>query len=295
MKVALIYNLIRPKMLKAGMPDSIAELDSEETIAALEEAVAACGHRPILLEVTEDIYVNIRKRRNEINIVFNIAEGTHGESRESHIPCFLEMLGIPYTGSSPLTLSNCLNKIRAKDILLSHNIPTPKFQVFKTPKDKLKKSLRFPLIVKLANEGSSMGLSDKSVVKNETQLKKQVKHLITKYNKLVFAEEFKSGREFTIPVLGNNPPIALPIIEAIHLNGNIPIVKFSPDSPVVKMLKLKDENVEIPKSTHLTVCPADIDDDLSNVLSDLAVRSYKALGCYDWCRLEIRLDEKGNP
>jgi len=94
-------------------------------------------------------------------MVFNITEGLHGESRESHIPCFLEMLGIPYTGSGPLTLSVCLDKVRTKEVLLSYGIPTANYQVFETHKDKIKRGLKFPLIVKLAGEGSSMGLSEK--------------------------------------------------------------------------------------------------------------------------------------
>jgi D-alanine-D-alanine ligase len=296
MKVALIYNLIRPESLEGARLDHTAELDSEETIKALEEALTLCGHTPVLLEATENIFDTLRARRREIDIVFNIAEGTHGESRESHIPCFLEMLGIPYTGSGPLTLALCLNKARTKEILLSYRIPTPNYQVFHTPEDRLKRSLKFPLIVKLISEGSSMGLSEKSVVHNVRELRKQVKYLMREYARGVFAEEFKSGREFTVPVIGNDPPHTLPIAEAVHNNrGAAAIVKFSPDSPVVKLLKLANKNVEIPRATHTTVCPAEIDENLSSILRGLAIRSYKALGCRDWCRLEIRLDEKGNP
>lgn len=296
MKVALIYNLIRPELVESGKVDCIAELDSEETIKALEEALTACGHTPVLIEATGDIFETLRARRKEIDIVFNIAEGTHGESRESHIPCFLEMLGIPYTGSGPLALSVCLNKVRTKEVLLSHGIPTADYQVFETLDGRMKRGLKFPLIVKLIGEGSSMGLSEKSVVYNAAQLHRQVKHLMEEYGKGVFAEEFKGGREFTMPVIGNDSPRTLPIVEAIHSpTASAPIVKFSPDSPVMKLLKLAKKNVEMLTPTHTTVCPAEIDEKLAGTLRDLAVRSYKAVGCRDWCRLEIRLDEKGNP
>jgi D-alanine-D-alanine ligase len=296
MRVALIYNLIRPELMEGAKLDAIAELDSEETIKALEEALILCGHTPVLLEATEETFETLRARKREIDIVLNIAEGMHGESRESLIPCFLEMLGIPYTGSGPLTLSVCLNKVRTKEILLSYGIPTPKYQVFQTSDDKVKRGLKFPLIVKLIGEGSSMGLSEKSVVHNVAQLRKQVRYLMREYGKDVFAEEFKSGREFTVPVIGNAPPQTLPIVEAVHSDkGAVQIVKFSPDSPVVKLLKLANKNPEIPRATHTTVCPAEIDEGLSNILRDLTIRSYKALGCRDWCRLEIRLDEEGNP
>jgi D-alanine-D-alanine ligase len=296
MKVALIYNLIRSELMEGAKLDAVAELDSEETIKALEVALTLCGHTPILLEATEDVFDTLRARRREIDVVFNIAEGTHGESRESHIPCFLEMLGIPYTGSGPLTLALCLNKVRTKEILISYGIPTPNYQVFQTPEDRLKRGLKFPLIVKLTSEGSSMGLSEKSVVHNVTQLREQVRYLMREYGRSIFAEEFKGGRDFTVPVIGNDPPQTLPIIEAVHSDkGAVPIVKFSPDSPVMKLLKLANKNPEMLRATHTTVCPAEIDESLSNILRNLAIRSYKALGCRDWCRLEIRLDEKGNP
>ncbi len=109
LKVALVYNLIHPEILQPNAPiDAIAEYDSPETVEAVQKALEADGHEVILLEADEAIAENLRHTRPDI--VFNIAEGLRGLYRESHVPAICEMLGIPYTGSDPLTLALCLDK-----------------------------------------------------------------------------------------------------------------------------------------------------------------------------------------
>lgn len=170
-RVAITFNLIHESMLDEGPLDAIAEFDTKETIQDLKSSLESKGHSVILIEANEDAYEQLKKHRNDIDIVFNIAEGLHGESRESQIPAFLEMLRIPYIGSGPLTLAICLDKPRTKQILNFYNIPTPKFQVFYSPDDDLSPNLNFPLIAKLSREGSAMGLSQDSVVKTKRLLK----------------------------------------------------------------------------------------------------------------------------
>ena len=144
-RVALVYNLIHPHMLHGSPLDHIAEYDSQETIFALSAALEAGGHEVISLEADESIVEKLRLARPQI--VFNIAEGVRGESRESHVPAICEMLGLPYTGSGPLTLALCLNKARTKEILAFHHIPTAPFQVFRSSEEALDSNLCFPLIV----------------------------------------------------------------------------------------------------------------------------------------------------
>jgi D-alanine-D-alanine ligase len=289
--VGLTFNLIHEEEIGEKPVDCIAELDTPETINALKEALESGGHTVILIEADETILENLKILRDKLDIVFNIAEGLRGESRESHVPAILELLGIPYVGSGPLTLAICLSKVRTKEILHSYDIPTPAYQVFYTEKDRLVRDLHFPLIAKLANEGSSMGLSYDSVVDDEKALRKQITSLLAVYHQPVLVEEFIEGREFGIPIIGNSPPVTLPLIE-FHFHGKRSITIFVPDKP---LQVFKEKNYEIPDPKVTNECPADIPVKMEKILIDLALRSYKALECRDWCRLEIRVDGKGNP
>src|SRR3990167_490507 len=125
MRVGLTYNL--KKDVKDGLTnDWDAEWDTEETIDAVRSALSS-QHDVILLEADENVVENLKGSKPDI--VFNIAEGRDGPNRESHVPAMLEMLEIPYTGSDPMTLSLCLDKGRAKEILSFYKVSTPRFQV----------------------------------------------------------------------------------------------------------------------------------------------------------------------
>ena len=290
-KVALVYNMIQTSMLRNGPLDLVAEYDGEETISALKAALQAGGHEVILLEADETIAEKLRSAHP--HIVFNIAEGIRGESRESHVPAICEMLGLPYTGSGPLTLASCLDKARAKEILTYYHIPTPPFQVFRSLEEKLDSRLRFPLIVKLLHEGSSMGLSENSVVDNEAALKRQVEYLLQVYHQPAIVEEFIKGREFTVGVLGNESPRVLPIIEVVFSKPR-GIVLFAPDDPVKPLIQQeRGADVQFPKTSHCAVCPADTSKELAYQIEQTALKAVRALGCRDWCRMEMRLGPDG--
>ena len=288
-KVALVYNLIHPELLDGLPPDTLAEFDSEETIVGLQTALEGAGHNVTLLEADETIAPQLKAAAPDI--VFNIAEGRHGESRESYVPNICEMLGLPYTGSGPLTLALCLNKARAKEILLHYGIPTPRFEVMDSPDALLNTALRFPMIVKLLQEGSSMGLSENSVVDDEPALRRQVAYLIETYHEPVIVEEFIEGREFTIGILGNNPPHPMPITEVIFSQPR-GIVLFEPDPAVIARYPELWGNFT-PKIPHQSICPANVSPELQAAIEATALRAYQALGCRDWCRLEMRLDAEG--
>jgi D-alanine-D-alanine ligase len=292
-RVALLFNLIHEEKLEnSDTPiDFIAEYDTEETIDAVKTAIEAGGHEVILIEADVNAYHHLQQKKKKIDIVFNIAEGIGGEARESEVPVLCEMLGIPYTGSGPLTLALCLDKARTKEVLAFHQIPTPGFRVYRDTIGLADIPLDFPLIVKLAAEGSSMGLSYDSVVDNKADLKKQIEFLLDTYNKPVIVEEFIEGREFGIPLIGNHPPVTLPVMEFIF-HGKKSISLFVPDKPFDIYHK---RNQAIPETDVSNVCPADIPDSIRKKLTALAVKAFQVLGCRDWCRLEIRLDADENP
>lgn len=286
MKVAPLYNGIKRDMLIKSSLDKIAELDSPETIDYVREALMSGGNEVILIEADEDACDKLKKERREIDIVFNIAEGLRGESRESYIPAICDMLEIPYTGSGILTLALCLNKARTKEILRYHGIPTPDFQVLKSKDDKLDPwlELKFPLIVKLLHEGSQMGLSHDSIVYSEEDLRDRTAYLMHEYGEPVIVEEFLDGREFTVGILGNEEPIVLPIIETLFEDGQKTRL-FTPDDPILPFIP-KDIVIN---PEHRSVCPADIDEDLKKEIEETALDAYRALDCRDWCRIDLRM------
>ena len=162
MRVGLTYNLKRELKGDEGLPeDFYAECDDLDTVEAVREAILERHGEVVMIEADEDAYERLRKERPEL--VFNMAEGVWGDSRESHMPAIMEMLRIPYTGSGPLSLALCLNKARAKEILSHYGIPTARFVVANDAETDIGKFLNFPMIVK-PPEGSSKGIKNDSIV-----------------------------------------------------------------------------------------------------------------------------------
>ncbi len=209
MRVGFCFN--RKRGLEEGAPrDFYAECDDEETIEAVRSALSR-NHAVIPIEGDEDAFEKFRHLRPDI--VFNMAEGLYGESRESQIPAMLEMLRIPYTGSDPLTLGICLDKASTKDILSYHGVPNPPFAVVHSLKSKVKLP-SLPLIVKPLSEGSSKVVTNNALVRNSKQLREQIEFVITQYRQPALVEKFLPGREFTVALLGNGPEVEiLPIVE----------------------------------------------------------------------------------
>ena len=230
--------------------DLYAEWDSAQTIDAIAGALAAYGE-VVRLESSPDFPERLRAARPDI--VFNIAEGLHGVNRESHIPAICEFLGVPYSGSDPLTLSLCLDKSRAKEILTYHRVPTAPFLLVDSAKDLdhlLAGALPLsppseivPLFVKPVHEGSSKGITERNFVKSADELEAQVLYLLETYQQPVLVEEFLPGAEFTCGVLGNGPDARVLPIVGMNFNalpsGAVPIYGYEakwiwdhPDQPL---------------------------------------------------------------
>jgi D-alanine-D-alanine ligase len=266
--------------------DTYAEWDTEETINAVRSALEQ-RHIVTLIEADEACFEKFRQVQPEI--VFNIAEGMRGPSREAQIPAMLEMLGIPYTGSDPLTLGICLDKSRAKEILSYYGIATPPFAVITTHNDLESVDIPLPCIVKPLHEGSSKGIFNSSVVRTIEELHAQVTSILGEYNEPALIEQFLPGREFTVAMLGNEPnPTVLPIVEICFDSlpeGVNPIYSYE-----AKWIWDQREN---PIDVHQ--CPAKIDSVLEGEIQTLCRNAFRVLQCRDWCRIDVRLDAAGKP
>jgi D-alanine-D-alanine ligase len=221
MRVALLAN-IKPKQNVTQWheqfeDDTFAEWDSIETIEAVREALAS--HPDVECEIVEavpDIALP-RLMVRKYDIVFNIAEAMRGAAREAQFPAVMEMLGIPYTGSGPLTLAIALDKARTKEVLSYNGIPVARFTTSDDTSASLSKLLpqaEFPVVVKPLSEGSSKGVKNSSFVKDDEELRAEIQRIKTDYHQPAIVEEFLSGREFTVAVLGNGANAkVLPIVE----------------------------------------------------------------------------------
>ncbi len=265
--------------------DLLAECDSDETLLAIGKAL---GERHVVfpIEADEESYCRLKELRPDL--VFNIAEGLFGPNRESHVPAMCEVLEIPYTGSDPMTLGICLDKSRAKEILSYHGIPTPAFRVVE-PGDPLPEDIRLPAIVKPLHEGSSKGVKNNSVVKTRGELETRVREVQSFYKQPVIVEQFLSGREFTVGVLGNSPRFeVLPIVEIDH--SQLPAEANPIYSYEAKWVWDRPE-----KPLEIFRCPAELTPELKSRIEIIVRRTCEILRIRDWCRLDLRLDDSGEP
>jgi D-alanine-D-alanine ligase len=205
--------------------------------------------------------------------VFIALHGRFGE--DGSLQGALELLGIPYTGSGVMASSVGMDKITTKIVWLAHGVPTPKYAVIddNTDLDAVVAELGLPLIVKPPLEGSTIGITK---VTRAEDFKVAV-DLAHKYDKLVLAEQFISGREFSVPLLGSGPAArALPIIEIVAPEGNYDYQNkyFTDDT-----------------TYH---CPAPLDAATTDAIQRHVEKAYRALGCEGWARIDVLLRESDN-
>jgi len=282
LRVGITYNLKKEFSQRENQPiDLLEEFDSEETIDAIREVLEAEGHE--VIKLGGDTGLIDRLRQAPVDIVFNIAEGLEGRNREAHIPALLEFLNIPYTGSDPLTLSVTLDKAMAKRIVVSHDIPTPRFKKVERMEDLDGLDLRYPLFVKLCYEGSSKGVRLDSKILGPQSLEEKTRSLLGIYGSPLLVEEFVKGPEFTVGVIGNEHPSVLGVMQ-IEIKGR-------PPEESIYSLEIKREWQEKVRY-H---CPPLIDQPLIKKVEEVALRSYRALDCRDVSRVDIRVGEDHTP
>lgn len=279
MRVALAYNLKRIKPRRGGGDDDESEYDSPSTVAAIADAIASLGHDVIRLEADRSFPRAVLATSPDV--VFNVAEGARGRSREAHVPALLELLGVPYTGSDPASLVLTLDKAVAKAIVREAGVHTPPSVVMTRGDEPLPARFGFPAIVKPVAEGSSKAVLPSSVAHSEGEARALARELAERYRQGALVEEFLPGREFTVAVLGD-PAEVLPPMEVVLLTKTeFPVYSF-------------DHKLE-PTEEVRYEAPAKISDDLDRELRALALRAFLALGCRDVARIDVRLDRLSRP
>jgi len=236
---------------------------------------------------------DVQKTINNINaftpdVIYNFVESVEGISTyEWCMTGLFELLRYEFTGCTPITLGNCLNKARTKAILKAMNILTPDYRTLKKTKRFTEKEikLRYPMIIKLLNEDASIGISEFSVIKNYTELRKQFSFLVDTYNQDVILEEYIQGRELNVAILGGK---TLPVSE-INFNG-------LPDGlPNIVTYDGKWTNGSVYYNHTKPLCPAPLGERIKKKILKTALEAYDALNCRDYARVDIRLTSDGVP
>ncbi len=292
MKIGIAYDLKQSFQVAADAPeDRLEEYDSEATVDAIAEVLRALGHTPEKLGGGRAFVERVLREPPEL--VFNFAEGYGTRSREAHLPSLLELLDIPFTHSDPLTLAVTLDKAIAKRMVASVGLPTPRFVVVERPEelegarelvDATGHPLAFPVFAKPLYEGSSMGIRRASRIEDRAALHERAAALLRDYRQPVLIEEFCSGPEFTVGVLGNGErvrPIA--VMEVTPRKGAIESFVYSLE---VKRNYLEEVEYHVPPKREPAVLAE---------IERVALGCYRALGCRDVARVDVRMDREGQP
>jgi D-alanine-D-alanine ligase len=285
LEIGITCTLHSEVVLPEGAPeDAAAEYDSESTLIAISEAIASQGYTVRHLGYGRKLLQTLLEQPPDL--VFNFAEGIGGRSREAQVPAVLEMLNIPYTHSDPLTLAVTQDKAIAKRIVASFGLATPPFRVIHHVQELESLKLQFPLFAKPLFEGSSMGIKKNSRVQDHRELAIVVESLLGDYQEPVLVEEFCPGAEFSVAVVGTGEsarvlgtstlkPLKVPLEQFVYTLD----VKRSPDW-----------------TSELTIeSPPTCSSQLVEKVEGLALRSYRALGCRDIGRVDVRIDATGTP
>jgi D-alanine-D-alanine ligase len=275
MKVAIIFNRDLSGVINVfGMQNK--EVYNPRTVKRVTDALESGGHNVGVIDGNMKVIEQLQQfmpkviEGEQLGMVFNMAYGIQGESRYTHIPSMLEMLGIPYVGSSPAGHAIALDKVITKIILQKHGISTPDFWVFSGPGEDFS-PVRYPAIVKPKMESVSFGLR---VVHNEKELKEAVEYIISEFQQQALVEQFIRGREFAVGLLGNNPVETFPVLEFDLEND--------PDAIQTAGHKRKNPMEKI--------CPAAIPENLSDEMRRQSRAAFKALQLRDFARVDIRMD-----
>lgn len=283
MRIGLAYDLKSAVPLaENSTDDALEEYDSLETVEAIAAALESEGHSVVMLGGGEEFLENILQEK--VDFVFNIAEGRgNSRSRESQVPSVLEMLGIPYTGSDSCCLTVCLDKPWAKKLVAEEGVLTPSWRLVNDEEGLSQLSWeQFPAIVKPAYEGSSKGIRLSSVADNMRRLQEELSRLLNDYRQPVMIEEFISGDEVTVGIIGNVPPKVI---------GMMRILPKRKDGHFVYSLEVKRDYLNLVDYES----PPQLGGKVVSDIASTSLKIFKCLGCRDFARIDFRVGPDGTP
>lgn len=283
MHIALTFDLKDDYLALGYTSEEVAEFDRVETIDAIAGALERLGHTTTRVGHARALIERL-SRGERWDLVFNIAEGLSGSARESQVPAILDVYGVPYTFSDTLTLAVCLDKRLAKHVVREHGVPTPDFVVLsdtaQLERDLDRCPLPFPVFAKPIAEGTSRGVTANSLIADRALLLATARQLLLTYRQPVLVESFLPGREFTVGILGTGEKARTIGALEVHLTQEADQGVYSYDNK-----QLFEGRVEYTAATDAEATRA----------MQVALAAYRALGCRDGGRVDVRNDAQGAP
>lgn len=280
MRIGLTYDL-RSEYLAAGHGGlETAEFDEPATIEAIAQALARQRHQVDRIGHARQLMERLL-RGDRWDLVFNICEGMRGFGRESLVPALLDAWGIPYVFSDPLVCAVTLHKGTAKHVVRGAGLRTPDFAVLTDPRDVHDLELPYPLFAKPVAEGTGKGVTAASKAPTPTALGTVVQQLLERFRQPVLVEMFLPGREFTVGLVGTGPAASVLGTMEIHLGTRADAGAYTYSNK---------EHWEDRVSYSLLT-----EDALRHSVERLALAAWRALGCRDGGRIDVRLDAGGEP
>ncbi len=280
MNIGLTYDLKQTYLDAGYTPQQVAELDEPRTVDAISNALTELGHRPEPIGGLAELWPRLA-RGERWDLVFNFAEGLAGMGRESSVPAVLEAYGVPYTFSDPATLAVCLHKGFAKRVVRDAGVPTPEFALVESAEDVEAVALAYPLFVKPVAEGSSKGISSRSLVSDPAELAAVCEGLLERFRQPVLVEGYLPGRELTVGILGTGPRARVLAVMEVVFGPAAEPGGYTYRNKTVWEGIISQRLVE--------------EQDLATEAGAIALRAWRVLGCRDAGRIDVKLDRDGRP
>ncbi len=281
MRIGFVFDLRDDYRAMGYGEEDVAEFDTIETIEAIEAALCRLGHDPVRVGHGREL-----ARRfvagERFDLVFSIAEGLKGRSREAQVPALCELFEQPYVFSDPLTMAVTLDKAVAKRIVRDAGIPTAPFLVYGSAGQDLGGWMHYPAFVKPLAEGTGKGCEKASMVADEAALRASAEHILARYRQPALVESYLPGREFTIGIVGTGADARVVAVMEIVL-----LVGAGADAGVYSYTN-KEECERFCKY-HLA------DDAEAQRAAARALAAHRALDCRDAARHDFRSDASGEP
>ncbi|HEX8199109.1 MAG TPA: ATP-grasp domain-containing protein [Isosphaeraceae bacterium] len=284
MRIGIAFDLVPAERDGDGPDDRYEEFDSPETVEAIAAVLRDEGHEVVFLGDGRDFLRRVLDDPPEF--VWNFAEGEGiGRSREARVPAALEMLGIPYSGSDPLTLAAALDKdvakrlVQARDVRVPRGVLYPEVSTFATHRFPFHDRSIYPVILKPAFEGSSKGIGAQCLAFDVFDLEGHARFLHRTYGQPILIEEFIAGDEVTVGLTGNGHDVEV-----------LGIMRILPRQPTEHFVYSLDVKRDYARRVAYEA-PARLPGDVLDAIASRARDAYRALGCRDVARIDFRLKD----
>ncbi len=278
--LGLVFDCQEDYLAQGLSPEEVAEFDPRATVERIAQGLAACGHRVHLVGSGRDL-AKALAQGGRFDLVFNIAEGVSGFSREAQVPALCELYGQRYTFSDPLTSALTLHKAMAKRVVRDAGLPTAPFVVVEG--GELPAALPFPppYFAKPVAEGSSKGIGAASLATDTETLAEVCRNLAHRFRQPVLVEPYLSGREVTVGIVGNG--------QKARVVGVMEVV-FTEKAEAAAYTATNKKEYEERVRYRLVDREA-----LGQKAAAAALGCYRLLGLRDAARIDLRCDASGEP